>query len=282
MRSARTPPQLANEVRLKRSQHRGAFLLVEGPDDSRFYRRFIDAKECHLVVAFEKENVVSAIRLLDVEGFAGVVGLVDSDFGELDGKDPESANIVRGECHDLEAMLVRSPALEAVLHEHASPDKLAQFEQGYGGPLRNWLTDTGRCLGYLRWNSLNLGLNLRFEGLHFSRFVDPRSLTLNPSQLRTEIRNHSQNWQISEEQLIVAGWPTTGNEDPWHLCCGHDLVELLTLALRRAVGSCQHLGQSNLSSALRVAYSSHDFQCSRLSGTLRDWETRTGFRILAP
>src|SRR5229473_6176198 len=120
MRSAPTPPQLANEVRLKRSQHKGSFLIIEGPDDSRFYRRFINDKECHPLVAFEKQSVIAAIRLLDADGFNGALGLVDTDFDLLDGVTIPTPNLIRGECHDLEAMLVSSPALEAVLHELAS------------------------------------------------------------------------------------------------------------------------------------------------------------------
>jgi hypothetical protein len=252
---------------------------VEGADDSRFYRRFIDGTKCHLIVAFDKQSVISAVRLLDVDGFVGAVGLVDSDFDQLDGKKLPSTNLVRGECHDLESMLVRSPSLDAVLHELASPHKLVEFERRYGAPLRIWLTDTAQSLGYLRWNSLNLGLNLRFDGLHFSRFVDSRSLILDPASLRTEVRKQSKNWQIPEEQLIAAGWPANRNENPWHLCCGHDLIELLTIALRRAVGSQQNIDPSDVSRALRLGYSERDFERSGLSASLREWETKTGFEI---
>ena len=38
----RRPVVIANEIRLKRSQHPGAFLVVEGRDDRLFWERYID------------------------------------------------------------------------------------------------------------------------------------------------------------------------------------------------------------------------------------------------
>src|SRR6267154_312432 len=142
MRSVHNQHTLANEVRLKRTQFAGTFLLVEGPDDGRFYRRFTDPKHCHISIGFNKENVIRAIDVLDAAGAKGVLGVVDSDFDALDGKELPSANLVRGDCHDVETLLVRSPALETVLHEFASPEKLVRFEAKYKGPFRNWLVET--------------------------------------------------------------------------------------------------------------------------------------------
>ncbi len=279
MRSAHNPHTLANEVRLKRTQFAGTFLLVEGPDDSRFYRRFTDPKHCHISVGFNKEDVISAIGLLDAAGAYGVLGVVDSDFDALDGKVLPSANLIRGDCHDIEALLVRSPALETVLHEFASPEKLARFEAKYKGPLRKWLIEKARCLGYMRWNSLRTGLKLRFEGLHFSHFVNPLTLELDAAALRTEMKNNSQDWSISDKVLKAAGWPADRGEDPWQLCCGHDLVELLTLALRRAIGSRQGLTRDGVSSALRLAYSREHFVRSALRAHVGRWEAGSGFRV---
>lgn len=282
MRSRYKPHTLANEVRLKRTQHSGSFVLVEGPDDSRLYRRFIDPKQCHMALGFNKENVISAIGLLESTQVTGVLGVVDPDFDVLDGKNLTTSNLIRVDCHDVEATLVRSPALDAVVNELASLDKLSRFENQCGLPLRSRLIETARCLGYLRWNSQKNAWGLRFEGLHFSRFVDLRKLTIDPPKLCKELKNNSQNWSYSEAQLAAAGWPSSQLEDPWHLCCGHDLVELLTLAFRRTIGSQQNLTTDTVASALRLAYSNEDFARSSLFAAIRGWEGTTGFRVLTP
>jgi len=255
---------------------------VEGSDDGRLYRRFIDRTKCQLIVGLNKQNVISAIHLLDADNFAGALGLVDSDFDALDGTPVHSTNILRSECHDLEALLVRSPALEAVLHEFASQEKLERFENNYGNNLRNWIVATARPLGYLRWYSARRGLNLRFEGLHFSRFVNARTLKLDNAGLRAEIKNQSQNHAISEDELHTAGWPTKQNEDAWQVCCGHDLVELLTLALRRCIGSRQGLTTEDVAQGLRLAFSEQHFAVSELRASIARWESQSGFHILLP
>ena len=281
MKSFQTPHTVANEVRLKRSQHAGPFLLVEGSDDSRFYRRFIDTQSCQLIPAFNKENVIGAVTVLEDTNFSGVLGVVDSDFDVLMNRDLASANIVRGDdSHDLETMLLRSPALDAVLHEYASPEKLRMFEARNHIPFRRWLVQAGLCLGYLRWYSAKSGTNLCFDGLRFSRFIDMESLALDRSAMFAEIKNRSQNWTITDAELTEAGWPQNRNDDPWYVCCGHDLVDLLVIALRRAIGSRQQLSADDLSRSLRLAYGESDFGDSTPYLRIREWEILNGFRVL--
>jgi hypothetical protein len=274
------PFQLANEVRLKRSQFSGVFLLVEGPTDSRFYRRFVNSAACRLVVCFQKANVLEAIDILENDGFLGVLGLVDADFDILDGKTQPSSNVITCDCHDLDSMLIRSSALETVLHEHASIEKWIEFERRFGGTIRDWLLATARCLGYLRWSSLRRNWNLTFEGLHFGRFMNPRDLSLDPIALRREVRNISQAHLLREQELSDAGWPREQGHDPWQLCCGPDMVELLTFALRRGVGSCRELTPQLTARALRLAFSEEQFAGLELSAALRSWESAKGCKIL--
>jgi hypothetical protein len=265
---------------MKRTQHAGAFLIVEGHDDSRLYKRFVDPQQCHIVVALGKQTVVAGMDVLERDTFDGALGLVDCDFDFLDGRCPLSTNIIRGDSHDLETMLIRSGALEAVLHELGSPEKLERFEQASGASPRNWLIECARPLGYLRWNSLRMGWNLTFEGLQFSKFIDPRSLRLNHDALVSENRNHSHAWGISEEQLEAAAWPDMQDHDPWHVCCGHDMTELLRLALRRVWGSNDRLTTDLVERELRLAYGSEQFNRSFIFDVIREWEGRTGFHVL--
>lgn len=281
MESFQTPHSIANEVRMKRTQRSGPFLIVEGPDDSRFYRRFVDPGNCTLIPAFNKDNVIGAVRLLDESHFPGALGLIDCDFDRLDARDLPSENIIRGDdSHDLETMLLRSAALDAVLCEYASPDKLEAFEARSQAPFGTCLVETGRCLGYLRWHSATKGINLRFAGLRFSHFIDSQTLALDHNALFEEIKNRSQNWAIPNAMLAEAGWPHDHEHDPWHVCCGDDLIEILAIALRRAIGSQQGLRADQLRQALRLAYSDGNFAGSELCTSIRNWEKSTGFRVL--
>lgn len=274
------PHDIANDVRLRRTQHSGSFLLVEGADDGRLYERFIDRSRCQLIVAHCKENVEGAICQLDSTNVAGVVGIVDCDFDVLSGRDLPNQNVVRGDCHDLEAECVRSPAFEAVRIEYTSSDKLSKFETRHGKSLKNCLLEAAAYVGCLRWHSLKQGLNLEFEGVQFSRFVDRHTLILDLGLLVRELKNNSQNPALPDQELIAAVTPETRSQDPWHICCGPDIVELLTLALRSAVGSQQNLTSDEVTRSLRLAYSDQHFFESGLCARIMDWEVRTGFKVL--
>src|SRR5260370_1220949 len=114
MLSSLKPHHIANEIRLKRTQHLGSFLLVEGSDDSRFLKRFVDSRQCQVVVAHGKDTLIRAIGILENQNVGGVLGVIDADFDRLEGTAPSSTNIVSAECHDIEAMLIRSPAFDAI------------------------------------------------------------------------------------------------------------------------------------------------------------------------
>ena len=203
MKSFQTSHSIANELRMKRTQRDGAFVVIEGADDSRFYRRFVARQICALIPAFSKENVIGAVALLDETNFVGALGIVDSDFDVLVPKALPSPNIVRGDdSHDLETMLVRSPALDAVLHEFTAPGKLEAFEARLNAPFRTWLLQSAKFIGYLRWHSVTKGTNLCFEGLRFSRFIDSQTLRLDHDAFFAEIRNRSRNWAITNADSL--------------------------------------------------------------------------------
>ena len=77
---ARRPTIIANEIRMKRSQYQGTFLVVEGRDDRLFMERFICHEICKIEVAEGKENVCEVLRILESDNFMGVLGLIDADF----------------------------------------------------------------------------------------------------------------------------------------------------------------------------------------------------------
>ena len=76
----RSPCVIANAIRMKRVQHKGPFLIVEGSSDARFYKMFINHKACRVVPANSKEAVLQVVSSLEseVEGILGIVVFVDS------------------------------------------------------------------------------------------------------------------------------------------------------------------------------------------------------------
>ena len=129
MREYITGDSIANQVRMTRSAFAGAFLILEGETDVLVFQSFIDERECQTVFADGKQNALAAIGILDDDNLKGVLCVVDADFDHLENRVPLSDNVLLTDLHDLECMMLVSPAFDKLLREYASGDrKVAQFQ----------------------------------------------------------------------------------------------------------------------------------------------------------
>jgi hypothetical protein len=275
----RRPVVIANEIRMKRSQLPGSFLVVEGRDDRLFCERFVDAS-VNIVVAEGKEDVSEVIRILDEDHFPGVIGMVDADFDRIEGNEWASANLILLDTHDLETMLIRSSALDRVLVEFGSREKIETF----GRDVREALIVAAIPIGCLRLHSQRAELNLRFQGITYSRCINQQSLEMNWTALIDEVKNRSQRPELSSDELDAAIRTLKFLEyDPWQICSGHDLVSILSVGLRRILGtnSAAAVSDEVLRRSLRLAYHDNEFSNSQLAARFREWEVlNPGYRIL--
>jgi hypothetical protein len=275
MRESITGHVIANTIRLARDQFAGSFLIVEGPTDARFFKRFVDSNTCKVIPAYGKKNAIVGLSLLEQEKFLGVLAVIDADFMQLEGKLPDSQHLLLTDTHDVETMLIKSPALETVLNEHASETKVIAFIQRTGKDVRERLVESGMPIGYLRWVSLTENLSLKFEDLEFTEFLDRNSLAINVQKLIRSVRNKSMRLDL-EESYIRNRMEQMKHEmhDPFHVCCGHDLVCILSFGLRRALASKQlhDVKPDYLEKDLRLSFTFSYFRETQLYSSLQKWE----------
>ncbi|WP_265274377.1 DUF4435 domain-containing protein [Nostoc sp. KVJ3] len=172
MRDFLTVDRVANQIRLRRSTYTGTFLLVEGSSDKTFYKRFVDQLVCELVETSGKQRAIEILKILEQSNFQGVLAIVDADFDRFETLLYTSPNLLCTDSHDLETMLINSPAFNKVLAEFGSEKKIAQFTQD----VRLVLIKNAMSVGYLLWISKCDGLNLTFEGITFSKFINEQTL----------------------------------------------------------------------------------------------------------
>ena len=276
----RSPVATANAIRMKRSHHSGCFLIVEGRDDRLFFEQFVDRRYGAVQVAGGKDNVAEVVCILQADSFPGVVGVIDADLDHVEGHDRSSRNLIVLEAYDLEALLIKSPALDRVLVELGSADKIASRQR----QPREELAEAAAPIGCLRLHSQRSGLNLAFDGMRYARFVDSDSLRTDVHDLVREVKNRSRRPDLTGDDIARhtrAIQTTVG--DPWLICCGTDMVAVLGIGLRKALGtnSAGAVAPDVLRRSLRLAYERHEFINSRLGQDLRDWATRNpGFRVL--
>lgn len=262
---------IANTIRMLRTQHSGSFLIAEGDTDSRVWKNLVDSTKCCVENAYNKDKAVEVLNILEKENFAGVLAIVDADFWILEGTVPSSPNLLLTDTHDLETMLLKSPALEKLLLEHGSEQKIKDFAKD----IRQTLLESAKVIGYLRWASLKFDYSLKFEDLAFRKFVDDRTLILNESKLIQTVKNNSQKPGL-DEQGIRANMNSlkTDTQDMWYVCCGHDMISILSIAFGKALASfsSQTANPNVLEQYLRVAYESSYFCETQLYAAIQQWE----------
>jgi len=280
MRESITPDRIANKIRLLRTQYTGSFLIAEGDTDARVWKNLVDSTKCRVENASNKDNAVKVLNILEKDNFAGVLAVVDADFDILEETVLLSQNLLLTDTHDLETMLLKSPALEKVLREHGSTEKIERFPQD----IRQTLLESAKIIGYLRWASLKFKYDLSFEGLAFNDFVDKKTLALNESKLIQTVKNKSQKPGLDEQEIRANMEKLkTDTQDMWHVCCGHDMISILSIALCKALGTCnsKEVEPNVLEKYLRVAYESSHFRETNLYRSIQTWEqTNKPFEVL--
>ncbi|MGL6139372.1 MAG: DUF4435 domain-containing protein [Planktothrix sp.] len=284
MREYLSADRHANAIRLRRSTFSRNFLLVEGRTDQTFYERFIDKKNCELMSISGKPSskllIIDVLGILEKDNFDGILAIVDADFDHLETSPHTNPNLIRTDTHDLETMLINSKAFDKVISELGSQEKITKF----GRDIRTALLEAGMPVGYLLWVSNRDGLNLTFERIEFSNFIDKETLKIDEIKLIQEVKNKSQDFTLKNEDLqqrIIN--QKSSNHDPWQVCCGHHLVGILSLSLRKAIGSANDndVKPEILERNLRLAYEEAYFCKTQIYLSIRTWETNNPpFRVL--
>lgn len=261
---------IAQEIRLERTLHKGSFLIVEGSTDMKRFGPFLH-ESCDLVNAYGKANAILATELLSDEGFLGILAVVDADFDRIFDTLYEHENIIYSEHHDLDLDWAISNALSKYLGEVADPTKLATY--GSITDLSCVLLSGLKPVSLLKYlnmqNSYNLKLReVRFDILasglevdfdsYFTAVADAQSASRVPnSSIKTNVYN------LLERQF-----------DLHQITSGHDFCCLLGLGLRDHLGDRRavHSWASEIEMGLRLAFSDGDFTASSLFPLIIAWE----------
>ena len=270
------PGTLVAEIRMTRTLHDGAFLVVEGADDVRFWRTRRHEK-CELIDGEGKPNVVESIRRLDADDYSGVLGVVDDDYDSLMGVTHGSRNLVATDAHDLECLLCRSSALDTVLAEFGNPSKISQFEEETGVDARTSLLKRSLVFGRLRWVAAHFHLDIDQGAIRVSRFVDIDTWAVNSEGLTRAVV------QQGSSDVLTRSIEQLPSADPWYVVRGHDMMQILRIGLRRVLGDIPaRVGTDQISQVLRAAIFPEELRKTTLWTDIRAWETENhSYPVLA-
>ncbi|MDF2612899.1 MAG: hypothetical protein K0S71_685 [Clostridia bacterium] len=262
-----------------------SFLVVEGNTDSRLYGKFINEKTCEVVIADSKSNVIQCIETCDKEKLQGIVGIIDADFWRLEHQHAASVNLFLTDYHDLECMLINSLAYENVLSEYASKNKYMRFEERKKNSLKIFMLENAAKIGYLRWYSLLNNLGLRFSDLNFNHFVSQTELEVDMIKLIEYVLVQSKKQGVLKTEKVLKEVERLAHRQHnlWDVCCGHDLIEILSIGFIHIFGeyNAKNLFPGNLEGSFRLAYAYDYFLNTDLCQYLITWQKQNGnYRIL--
>lgn len=270
---------VANSIKQARELLSSTFLIVEGDTDSRFYRNFFGENDCQTQVAHNKNNAVKALEILQKESYQGVLAIVDTDFDILEGKNDENPDLFFTDFHDCECVIFSSPALEKVLSEFGSNEKI----QSLGNDVRKMLFEIGAFIGYLRWISLRDELHLTFEEIDFGKFVKKVDLAFDVTLLVNTVKNKSQRPDLENTILVEKiNELAINNHDKSQVSCGKDLIEILSIGFQKVLGTnnSNTVASEILARDLRLAYEFEFFISTDLYKSIKGWEKQNiPFRV---
>ncbi len=279
--------RLITKLKMLRSGKKSkSFMVVEGITDLRLYSKFIDDTNCNIIIADSKQNVKACIVACNEEAVEGVIGIVDADFSRLEETKEEISNLFKTDGHDLECMLMDSPAYEDVIKEYVNINKYARFEGKSQERVKYILLKNAAIIGYLRWYSLQENLGFNFSMLDFTLFVDVHTLEVNIEQLVKQVLIRSRKINAFEINEIVGKikMMLEQEEDFWQVCCGHDLIELLTMGFVNIFGdyNAKGLFAGQLEGSFRLAYTKSYFEITQLYKDLVAWQKNNkNFKIFS-
>jgi Protein of unknown function (DUF4435) len=279
----RSPSDLVAEMQFEISKRPSlAFLLVEGHDDAKFWKPRTRAAGWECIVALGKANVLGTVSHRSRPQAA--LGIVDADYDHYDAVAcPDE--ICRTEEHDLEAMFIRSGALDRVLHELGSADKIARFEHA-SGSVRDHLSAMGAKLARIRRANHVAGWGLKFKkniGLDrvpYAKFIDRKTWALDLEAMVTTVLNYNSRHDLPASMVLAEMARIVAPADPWHWLNGHDLAAILVIGLSHVLGST-HRQLADVESALRLAHDRSELEATALGRDIRGWEARAARLLLA-
>ncbi len=265
---------IANDIRQRRQvTPEKTFIVVEGTSDHKIFTKLFDVAKCAILAAGGKSMVTKTLDILDADAVRGVLGIVDNDFDFFLGRSYSSTNVVNTFVHDTEVMMFLSDAFNALLAEFGNEERIGNFCNKVH-LLREKLIELPGPLGYARLASLRAKKNILFEGLNFKFFNEDLTTDL-PNLISTLIsRTKDCNSSISEFTALLSA-EMNNDVAMEHLCCGHDLCEVLARAFRDAIGRNKSgIGAADVERALRLSFTLQDFEKTKLFESIADWSSR--------
>ncbi len=277
-----TTEEIVNEIVMRRVSTKEPFVLVEGSSDVLFFTSHMTLDIENIIPTSGWAQLTDAIEILNDEGLVNILGVIDLDYRGVITCPELPDNIITTDTHDIETMMFDSPAFLKVLRQKGSIDKVRAYPSGTNG-VKKTICAIGTQIGSLRFYSQKEGKQYSFDRLDCEKFITRITLSFSIDRFVSHLRGiSSNNGSISNDTFDIALIETRKHEelkDFCRLCCGHDLMEIMAIGLKRLWGSYSGTDISGalVEEAFRLAYSSEMFHTTNLYKHIYQWFLRIGY-----
>ena len=271
MLSSKTAGTLIAEMMMVRAGGwRGLIMMIEGPDDERFWRPRVRLGPEALVIAEGVRNLQGCMRALPASLAGSVCAVADADFRAFLSADPFTG------CTDvffydegyLETFMLNSVALRKLLAIRADGARVASFLGTSGVPtVYGHLRQVASVFGRLRVVNERHAMGQCFERLFTPyRYVDEASWQLDSARLIADFAAAT-GLTVAD---VEAECDSIGRLGQHHLVHGHDALKILAIGLRRTLGST-NIGPKALIADLCLAFEGESLRHKTLPRRLMAW-----------
>lgn len=268
------------------------YMFVEGVSDENFWKRFIDKKAIRIQQVNGWENVARCVLEFNKASLNKYCfGIIDGDFENIyPHKGLTDENIFYTDYHDLEMMIILSPAWEAAL---SSIDKSNRLKVSHKDILSSVLEITDR-IGYLKLSSLkeNLGLifkkhnkNHEIEWPKYEKFIDKQGNYEGDEKLinyfHSYTNSNTQNFLPPIQSIIEKFNKEIVNKySSKYLSNGHDIIHILIILLKRKFKLNEnYIMTETVEIALRSAFNYERLQGTIIFESIIEWTKKNSINI---
>jgi hypothetical protein len=250
------------------------WILVEGPDDVKIYRKFFNSSMVSVNAAKLDNGVkncdsvdVSVKELLKIS--SNIIGIRDRDYLFYNPSYSTQSNIFFTDKRDIEMTMLSSEAYKTMMCEYPIEDydniiSKALFKATY--------------LGFIRLMNDCFNLEYKFKDLSYYYIFGPTCENVDwKNKLISKININSLS---KKRELTLDSVPdfveanAYEKEDPFLICCGHDMINLLALSISDLAAT-----KKTLPGLLRTSYSMAIFKKTELYDLLEKWSNSTGVKL---
>lgn len=228
---------LLSEARMMCAIQEVTYIFVEGDGDVKFYKENMGLSNAYYRDANGWENVVELAGSAAELGLKQIWGIIDRDYHDFANEDYSTVkNLLLTDENDVEMMMFMSPAFEKFLFRCSTEDKTSKYSD-----LREPILNAAARIGVFRMISYREKLGLVFGGIKIGKIVDRNTLDVDVERLLNQVYAHTRENEIEIEikpnELKALATEEIDKYSKQLLCRGHDVMDILSIAMQRVYGS---------------------------------------------